>query len=103
MRLKLSLLDEIHDSGDTSQTKRAVSNDGNGSVQFQPRIRRQFHGVRQIDRRDQSKSLKDKYQWSSECPHERQAVGRPNHHINEHDGPSEEDEYLWSSECPHER
>jgi hypothetical protein len=94
MRLELALLHEIHHARNASESKGAVGDDRNRRVKFQPRVRRQFHWMADVDWRNQGKSLQQKNERRGERAHEREPIGRPDQHVDKGNRPGEEYKYL---------
>ena len=94
MRLELALLDQVHHACDAGESERAVSDQRDRGVKFQPRICRQPDMVRFIDWRDQRKQLQQDHQRRSECAHQRKPICWPNDQVEKRDRPRDENNHL---------
>ena len=94
MRLELPFLHEIHHPGYAGEGEPPIGDHRNGSVKFQPRIRRQLHLMRDIDRREKGEGLNSENERCRKRPHERETIGRSHQQIDERDRPGEKDEHF---------
>jgi hypothetical protein len=94
VRLELALLHEIHHARNAGESECAVGDNRNRRVKFQPRVRRKFHWMADVDWRNQGKSLQQENQRRGERAHEREPISRPHQHVDERNRPGEKDENL---------
>jgi hypothetical protein len=94
MRLKLSFLDQVHNAGDASKSERSICHDRNRSVKFQPRIAWHFHGVTDVDWRNERKTLQQNYQRRCERAHQREAIEWTHEHVHQGYRPRQKNENL---------
>ena len=71
VRLELALLDQVHHARDAGESERAVGDQRDGGVKFQPRICGQPSAMRIIDWRDQRKQLQQHHQRRGKGAHQR--------------------------------
>ena len=92
--LELPFLDKIHRAGDAGERERAVGDNRDRGVKFQPRIWRDWRSAWCVDWQDQSSNLEKKNKRRGKRAHQRQPISRPNEHINKGNRPSQENQHF---------
>lgn len=94
MALKLSIENQVHHPGNSSEAKSAISEQGHRRVHFQPRIQRiRRTRARIVDQQaDDGDGLEDKDERHAEHAEQRESKSTPQSEVENDDAPTDENE-----------